>query len=109
MLHPGMPSDNHLRRLYLERAVSKKWYNLFVTVDPSAQADSGAGDGPPGERCVEARMVAEMAASVPAVSTFSAAVKDPTSFAEIYQAADIATPSHGYTILKVANMLQSEH
>src|ERR1041385_8454137 len=54
-------------------------------------------------------MVAEIAASVPAVSTFSAPVEDPTSFAQIYEAAEIATPAHGYTILKVAGMLQSEH
>ena len=91
--------------------MSKKWYNLFVTVDPAsgeAQAGDG-GDAQPSERSDAARMVAEIAASVPAVSTFSAPVKDPTSFAEIYDAAEIATPAHGYTILKVGNMLQSEH
>jgi hypothetical protein len=54
-------------------------------------------------------MVAEIAASVPAVSTFAAPVKDPTSLSEIYQAAEIATPAHGYTILKIASMLQSPH
>jgi hypothetical protein len=88
--------------------VNKKWYNLFVTVDP-ASVDSGeSGDRPQGQRTDAARMVAEIAASVPAVSTFSTPVNDPTSFAEIYQAAEIAVPAHGYTILKVAGMLQSE-
>jgi len=86
--------------------VNKKWYNLFVTVDP---ASGEPGETSRNERTDAARMVAEIAASVPAVSTFSTTVNDPTSFAEIYQAAEIATPAHGYTILKVAGMLQSEH
>jgi hypothetical protein len=88
--------------------MSKKWYNLFVTVD-SQGGSADASDAPPGQSTDAARMVAEIAASVPAVSTFSAPVNDPTSFAEIYNAAEIATPAHGYTILKVASMLQSEH
>jgi hypothetical protein len=41
--------------------------------------------------------------------TFAAAVTNPTSFGEIYHAAEIVDPSHGYTILKVADMLQSEY
>jgi hypothetical protein len=87
--------------------VSKKWYNLFVSVDqPAADADAPDTPGPSGDA---ARMVAEIAASVPAVTTFSAPVEDPTSLLQIYKAAEIATPAHGYTILKVAGMLQSEH
>lgn len=91
--------------------MSKKWYNLFVSVEtPPGGSESGEpGDAPPGERTDAARMVAEIAASVPAVSTFSTPVNDPTSFAEIYHAAEIPTPAHGYNILKVSNMLQSEH
>ena len=89
--------------------MSKKWYNLFVSVDsPSSESEHReAGDA--GEGTDAARLVADIAASVPAVTAFSATVNDPTSFAEIYSAAEIATPEHGYTILKVANMLQSEH
>jgi hypothetical protein len=109
MLHPHSPSDNHLRRQYLENALSKKWYNLFVSVDPQSANSDVAGDPPSGAPTDAARMVAEIAASVPAVSTFSAPVNDPTSFTEIYQSAEIATPAHGYTILKIAGMLQSEH
>jgi hypothetical protein len=88
--------------------VNKKWYNLFVTVD-QPPGEPAAEDAPTGASADAARMVAEIAASVPAVSTFTAPVKDPTSLAEIYQAAEIATPAHGYTILKVSAMLQSEH
>jgi len=86
--------------------VSKKWYNLFVSVDPTATEPASA-DAPPSSDA--ARMVADIAATVPAVTTFTTQVNDPTSFAEIYQAAEIVTPPHGYTILKVAGMLQSEH
>lgn len=89
--------------------MSKKWYNLFVTVDPPSGEAAEAAEAAPENRTDAARMVADIAASVPAVSTFSGPVSDPTSFAEIYNAAEIATPAHGYTILKVANMLQSEH
>jgi Asp-tRNA(Asn)/Glu-tRNA(Gln) amidotransferase A subunit family amidase len=96
--------------LHLENMVSKKWYNLFVSVDaPPGGAEEGDSAGAPRGGTDAARMVAEIAASVPAVSTFAAEVKDPASFPEIYDAAEIATPAHGYTILKVAGMLQSEH
>jgi hypothetical protein len=86
--------------------VSKKWYNMFVSVD-NPQGQSGEAEEPPQKDA--ARMVAEIAASVPPTPTFSTPVSDPTSFAEIYTAAEIATPAHGYNILKVAGMLQSEH
>jgi Asp-tRNA(Asn)/Glu-tRNA(Gln) amidotransferase A subunit family amidase len=46
---------------------------------------------------------------VPAESRFSAPVQNPSSFDEIYKAAEIEPPGHGYTIEKVASMLQSEH
>ena len=54
-------------------------------------------------------LVSEIAASVPAPPAFKTAVADPTSFAEVYHAAEIAPPAHGYTIEKVSAMLQSEH
>jgi hypothetical protein len=109
MLHPCSPSVNHLRRQDLENTVSKRWYNLFVTLDQQSEASGDSEEAPEGERTDAARMVADIAASVPAVSTFSAPVNDPTSFAEIYNAAEISTPADGYTILKIAGMLQSEH
>jgi Asp-tRNA(Asn)/Glu-tRNA(Gln) amidotransferase A subunit family amidase len=90
--------------------MSKKWYNMFVSVDsstPGSDADpEGAG---PSAQPDAAQMVAEIAATVPAESKFSAPVRNPTSFDEIYRAAEISPPAHGYTIEKVAAMLQSEH
>jgi hemerythrin superfamily protein len=79
--------------------MGKKWYNYFVSVDqpePTPTADA-------------ARTVAEIAASVAAAPTFAKPVTDPLSLAEIYEAAEIRPPAHGYTILKVAEMLKSEH
>ena len=90
--------------------MSKKWYNMFVSVDsPSGAPEPGAGEPPSSQQPDAAQMVAQIAASIPAESKFTAPVADPSSFAEIYQAAEIAPPAHGYTIEKVAAMLQSEH
>jgi hypothetical protein len=87
--------------------MSKKWYNAFISVDEqsgeSAPPDEGA---PPPDA---ARMVAQIAASVPTEPKFSTPVRDPTSFDDIYEAAEIQTPAHGYSIEKVATMLASEH
>lgn len=84
--------------------MSKKWYNLFVSVDQS-QAAQAAGE----EAATAAQAVSEIAASIPQVTQFSSPVGTPTSFEEIYKSAEIYPPPHGYTILKVSDMLQSEH
>jgi hypothetical protein len=85
----------------------KKWYNLFVSVDESASQSPGA----PGEApdAGAARKVAEIAASIAPAPKFTSPVSDAASFAEIYSAAEIRAPVHGYSIMKVAEMLQSEH
>ena len=88
--------------------MSKKWYNMFVSVDPAAGGAETSPDEPPPPPDA-AQMVAQIAATVPVESKFTAPVQDPSSFAEIYKAAEIVPPAHGYTIEKVASMLQSEH
>src|SRR5262245_43492267 len=101
------------RGLSEEALMAKKWYELFVSVEPASQstpseegnretASSAAGTPSP------AQTVAEIASSLGAEPTFSAA-QGPISFEEIYRAADITAPGHGYTIAKIAEMLQSEH
>jgi ElaB/YqjD/DUF883 family membrane-anchored ribosome-binding protein len=97
--------------------MNKKWYNLFVSVDtpegtpgqaPGAPA-AGRPPMPQGARTA-AQAVADIAAQVAKVDPkFAASVKNPTSFEEIYRAAEIPAPAHGYSILKVSDMLQSEH
>jgi hypothetical protein len=85
--------------------MSKKWYNLFVSTGPTAAGQAPAAETPPSA----AQTVAEIAARLGAPPAALKPVADPTSFAEIYAAAQIAVPAHGYTIFKIADMLQSEH
>jgi hypothetical protein len=81
----------------------KKWYNLFISVDgPSDSAEAE----PAG---TAAQAVADIAASVVPTTNFTTPVQNPASFQEIYQAAEIQPPAHGFTIMKVADMLHSEH
>jgi len=88
--------------------MSKKWYNLFVSVDESAgRPEEGEGTTPAQPSAAQA--VADIARSVGPPPTFTAPVNNPTSFAEIYQAAEIKPPVHGFTIEKVGDMLRSEH
>ena len=87
--------------------MSKKWYNVFVSTD--APSDESAPPDEPVQAPDAARRVAQIAASLPAEPKFSAPVQNPTSFDEIYQAAEIQAPPNGYTIEKVATMLASEH
>src|SRR5439155_3321399 len=51
----------------------------------------------------------ELASSVAAQPTLTTPVSDPNSFEEIYRAADIPAAPQGYSILQVAQMLESEH
>jgi hypothetical protein len=92
--------------------MSKKWYNYFVSVDPNAGGEPLAAepgsDAPPPAETSAAQTIAEIAASVKPVA-MSQPVANPQSFDEIYQAAEIAIPPHGFTIFKIADMLKSEH
>jgi hypothetical protein len=81
--------------------VAKKWYQYLVTRE-------GGDPGAPAESDPAATTVADIAAGVPAEMPLPPLEGTP-SFADIYAAAQIEPPSHGYSILKVADMLQSEH
>jgi hypothetical protein len=89
--------------------MSKKWYNLFVSVDESTgRPEEGEGTAPPPPTAAQAVAdIARAAAGPP--PTFTSAITNAASFAEIYQAAEIHPPSHGFTIEKVGDMLRSEH
>src|SRR6266481_9476725 len=89
--------------------MTKKWYNYFVSVD---DASGAAGEGEPRAAASAgnaAQTVAEIASGVAAEPKFTSPVSDPTSFDEIYQAAEIPAAPQGYSIMKIADMLQSEH
>ena len=89
--------------------MAKKWYNYFVSVgDPNAAA-AGASSPAGTQASSAAQTVAEIASSVAAEPTFTSPVSSAASFDEIYKAAEIPDAPQGYSILKVAEMLQSEH
>jgi hypothetical protein len=93
--------------------MSKKWYNLFVSVDPGSADSATSGDSleaaPPGSGPSAAQTIAEIAANVKPTPAFTQPIANPTSFGEIYAAAEIQAPTHGFTIFKIAEMLKSEH
>jgi hypothetical protein len=89
--------------------MSKKWYNYIVSIDDSASLQGPANANKPGSSKTAAQSVAEIASTVAAEPKFTTPVSDPTSFEEIYKAAEIPPAPKGYSILKVSQMLESEH
>lgn len=87
--------------------MSKKWYNYFVVTAPADQAPQGAP--PPDAPVPPSRRVVEVVPDAEQDATFTEPVALPTDLAGIYRSAHIPMPAHGYTVLKVAEMLQSEH
>lgn len=79
--------------------MSKKWYQYLVT-----QEDGGTAGTQPVEPAVEIPQDAPTPQPVD-----MAAGSSMPSFDDIYTAARIESPSHGYSILKIAEMLRSEH
>lgn len=105
--------------------MSKKWYNYFVSVEGEGQDTSSTPEAS-GPNAADA--IAQIAASIqpgidqkieqkaaqpPAAATAAtpmpAGSGKPMAFNDIYATAEIAAPAHGYTILKVSDMLQSQH
>ncbi len=88
--------------------MGKNWYSFFVVADePNAAAarPGGAPAAPPPTPRRAEELVAEPAEASPAAPA-------PVPSAElsvVYDSAKIAPPAHGYTVLKVAEMLHSEH
>jgi hypothetical protein len=91
--------------------MSKKWYNYIVSVDEAdnaEQSESNAKNSSAGTKSA-AQSVAEIASSIAAEPKFTTPVTDSTSFDQIYKAAEIPQPPQGYSILRVSQMLESEH
>jgi hypothetical protein len=91
--------------------MSKKWYNYIVSVDEensTGQTAAQSGSVLTGNKTA-AQSVAEIASSVALEPKFTRPVDDPTSFEDIYKAAEIPPAPQGYSILKISQMLESEH
>ena len=99
----------------MANSTTKKWYNYFLSVDQAAELRGGqeasaeggepAAPAPPSA----AQTVAEIASGVSAEPKFTGPVANPMSFQDIYGAAEINAPEHGYTVLKIIDLLHSEH
>ncbi len=94
--------------------MSKKWHEYFFSSDDHSEPPSTpAPDAePPAPNAAQA--VADIAASLapqapPTAAQARSAAANNTSFQEIYDAAEIRPPAHGFTIMKVGDMLRSEH
>jgi hypothetical protein len=83
--------------------LAKKWYSYFVVTDedrtrPAASAPAG-----------EPPRAADVVRDAPSEPAVTAPVAGTADLEAVYAAAQIGDPAHGYTILKVARMLESEH
>ena len=90
-------------------AANKKWYNYFVvTEDPGVTtADETSTEGSNATAAPQrvSDVVPDAGAEAPMTTPATASV----DLGAVYDAAKIAAPAHGYTVLKVAEMLESEH
>jgi hypothetical protein len=86
----------------------KKWYNYIVSVDDATGTAQSPPNAPTPAKSA-AQSVAEIASSIAPEPKFTSPISDPTSFDEIYKAAEIPPAPQGYSILKISQMLESEH
>ena len=92
--------------------MSKKWYSYFVIADESGEPPA-AGEPPVPTPRRAADLVPEVPTEVSLPGAAQAATAAPAlpaaDLTVVYESAKIAAPAHGYTVLKVAEMLRSEH
>src|ERR1700757_4984718 len=89
--------------------MSKKWYNYIVSVDDDAAQPAPNSSGGPASSKSAAQSVAEIASTIAPEPRFTTPVSHPPSLEEIKKAAEIPPATKGYSILKVSQMLESEH
>jgi hypothetical protein len=90
--------------------MAKRWYNFFVVADPSAQPEADAATAASGDASTaSARRVTDLAPGAEGESAAVGSLAGNAALEAIYTAAQIPVPPHGFTILKVADMLDSEH
>ena len=91
--------------------MAKKWYNYIVSVDDNGATEQNLPNARNASATPKsaAQSVADIASTIAMEPKFTTPVSDPTSFDEIYRAAEVPPAPQGYTILKVTQMLESEH
>jgi hypothetical protein len=82
--------------------MAKKWYSYFVVTDDSAASPEAT------DTMVPATSAADLVPDAPPAPA-PADVAAGVDLSTVYETAKIETPAHGYTVLKVAEMLRSEH
>ena len=93
--------------------MAKKWYSYFIVTDDgetSAAATAEGNAAPSAEGSASPpRRVSDVAPETAAETELTAPVAGPVDLADVYDSAKIESPAHGYTVLKVAQMLESDH
>lgn len=81
----------------------KKWYSFFVVTEKDEHATGTSSDtGAP-------RRVTDVVPDIDASPAIDVSTASPVDLSEVYDSAKIVAPAHGYTVLKIASMLESEH
>jgi hypothetical protein len=88
--------------------MAKKWYSYFIVSDDAETAPASTGDART-ESPGTPRRASEVAPEAGADPALEAAIAGPVELTDVYDSAKIASPPHGYTVLKVAQMLESDH
>ncbi len=88
--------------------MSKKWYNFFVSVEPSREEVPEREDAAPTVAQTVADIAALMDPPDPIALRQRRLAAGGCAFSDIYEAARIDRPAHGCTILTIADMLESE-
>lgn len=83
--------------------MAKKWYQYLVTQEGNQVAPEDAFQAP------TESSDASVAPAPPSVALDPTSGATLPSFEDIYAAAQITVPAHGYTIIKIADMLRNEH
>ena len=89
--------------------MGKKWYNYFVETTQADARPALNQDAPQPDVPAAAPRAADLVKDTDEDAPLPAATGTPADIEAVYDAAQISVPAHGYSVLKVSEMLQSEH
>ncbi len=82
----------------------KKWYSFFVVTGENEKAAAASAS-----EAASPRRVTDVVPDIDATPALDVSSASPVDLSEVYESAKILPPAHGYTVLKIASMLESEH